>query len=210
MESLKRILFGLVFAVSGISVYVLIAAIYQPDVSYAYQEVVVNTTPLADNDHENSITSALPQRVRPDSDEEVYCLALNIYHEARGSTFADQVAVTDVVLNRVYDHRYPNTVCEVVHQAKISQWHLENTGRRVPVRNQCQFSWHCNGRPDEPNDHRAWRDAQYLAYNMYYYDYFRGITEGATHYHATHVSPFWAPTLQRIGQIGSHIYYKWQ
>ena len=49
---------------------------------------------------------------------EEFCLALNIYHEARGSNFADQLAVADVVLNRVDDARYPNSVCNVVYDGR--------------------------------------------------------------------------------------------
>ena len=52
---------------------------------------------------------------------EEYCMALNIYYEARGSNFADQMAVADVVLNRVQDTRYPNTICEVVKQGPVRE-----------------------------------------------------------------------------------------
>ena len=69
---------------------------------------------------------------------ETYCMALNIYYEARGSSMADQVAVSDVVLNRVRDTRYPNTVCEVVKQG-----HQDSRGNMI--RNRCQFSWYCDG-----------------------------------------------------------------
>jgi spore germination cell wall hydrolase CwlJ-like protein len=218
METVKNILLGFVFAATCYFIYYLIIMAHQIDNPYdshtVTEAVSDNQLSLIDDNYERSkpknLTAEVPRRVRPDNDEEVYCLALNIYHEARGSSFADQVGVTDVVLNRMYDRRYPDTVCGVVYQARISQWHLENTGRRVPVRNQCQFSWHCNGRPDEPRDQESWKHSQYLAYKMYYYDNFRGITEGATHYHATYVSPFWASELQLVGQIGSHIYYRWQ
>ena len=44
------------------------------------------------------------------------CMALNIYHEARGDNYAGKVAVSDVVLNRVNDTRYPNTICDVIYQ----------------------------------------------------------------------------------------------
>lgn len=139
---------------------------------------------------------------------EAYCLALNVYHEARGSNFADQVAVADVVLNRVEDTRYPNTVCEVVYQGKQRpSWKDPNV--MVMVRNQCQFSWYCDGKADDPRDNDAWRIAQQIAYLILHLDQHRGITEGATHYHATYVKPEWASELQLIGRIGNHIYYRW-
>jgi len=149
------------------------------------------------------------EKVREVNEREVECLALNIYHEARGSIFVDRAAVTDVVLNRVQDTRYPNTVCGVVQQGRISKWHLENTGKRVPVKHKCQFSWYCDGRSDKPHDKESWEHSKYLAYNMYYYDEYRGITEGATHYHATYVNPDWASHFQIVGRIGNHVYYRW-
>ena len=138
---------------------------------------------------------------------EEYCLALNIYYEARGSNFADQMAVADVVLNRVQDRRYPQTVCNVVYQGEHKpSW---KTGKPIPVRNRCQFSWYCDGKPDEPQDTDAWMSAQSSAYKIINYGEFRGLTEGATHYHAGYVSPRWASSLQLVGKIGDHIYYRW-
>jgi spore germination cell wall hydrolase CwlJ-like protein len=134
---------------------------------------------------------------------QAYCMALNIYYEARGSNLADRVAVADVVQNRVRDTRYPNTICEVVKQ-----------GRQHPsgamIRNQCQFSWYCDGKNDKPQNEDLWIDAQMLAYQMVFEDKYRGITEGATHYHATYVKPHWASTLQLVGRIGAHIFYRWE
>lgn len=138
---------------------------------------------------------------------EEYCLALNIYYEARGSNFADQMAVADVVLNRVQDSRYPGNVCNVVYQGDHKpSW---KDGSPVPIRNRCQFSWYCDGKPDTPNDTDAWKRAQQSAYMMMTYGDFRGITEGATHYHADYVNPRWANSLQLVGRIGDHIYYRW-
>lgn len=134
---------------------------------------------------------------------EEFCLAQNIYHEARGSNYADQVAVADVVLNRVNDKRYPNTVCEVVRQGKLNS---DGTMKR----HACQFSWYCDGKSDWPTDKDSWVQAQQIAYNMYIYEDFRGITEGATHYHAEYVNPNWARSLQMVGTIGAHIYYRWE
>ena len=139
----------------------------------------------------------------PEQFPDEYCLALNIYYEARGSNLADRVAVADVVLNRVQDTRYPNTICEVVYQGR-----KDANGNMK--RNQCQFSWYCDGKADRPGDEDRWIEAQTLAYQMIRFDDFRGISEGATHYHATYVSPSWARDFQMVGRIGAHIFYRWE
>jgi len=132
-----------------------------------------------------------------------WCLAQNIYYESRSSNFADMVSVADVVLNRVNDERYPDSICEVVQQGPIGS-------NGLPKRNQCQFSWYCDGKSDYPTNKDAWVKAQQIAHNMVTYNDYRGITEGATHYHATYVSPKWARDLQLIGRIGEHIFYRWK
>lgn len=131
------------------------------------------------------------------------CLALNVYYEARSDNLAGKYAVADVVLNRVKDTRYPNTICDVVYQGRLG-----TTGGEI-LRDQCQFSWYCDGKADNPADEDSWQQAQMVAYNIINYRKFRGITEGATHYHATYVSPTWAPTLEFVGTIGLHLYYRW-
>jgi spore germination cell wall hydrolase CwlJ-like protein len=139
----------------------------------------------------------------PEANPEMWCMAQNIYYEARGSNRADRISVADVVLNRVQDSRYPNTVCEVVKQGKKN---ADGSMRR----NMCQFSWYCDGKSDWPKDGDAWVDAQLIAYNIMQYQQGRGLTEGATHYHATYVKPKWARDLQLVGRIGVHIFYRWQ
>jgi spore germination cell wall hydrolase CwlJ-like protein len=134
---------------------------------------------------------------------QVQCMALNIYYEARGSNLADQAAVADVVLNRVQDTRYPNTICEVVKQG------IQDSNGNMR-RNMCQFSWYCDGKHDRPQDQDRWVEAQGIAWNMVEENKFRGITEGSTHYHATYVEPRWAKTLQLVGRIGAHIFYRWE
>jgi N-acetylmuramoyl-L-alanine amidase len=134
---------------------------------------------------------------------QVQCMALNVYYEARGSNLADRAAVADVVLNRVNDSRYPATVCGVVKQG------LQNADGSMR-RNKCQFSWYCDGKHDRPLDEDRWVEAQSIAWNMVEENKYRGITEGATHYHATYVNPRWASTLQLVGRIGAHIFYRWE
>lgn len=132
-----------------------------------------------------------------------YCLALNIYYESRGSSLADQIAVADVVINRVNDTRYPDTVCAVVKQGRVDK-------QGNMIRHKCQFSWYCDGKPDVPKDEDRWFEAQMIAWGIIEYEKYRGITEGATHYHATYVSPKWAKDMQLVGRIGAHIFYRWE
>jgi len=140
-----------------------------------------------------------------------YCMALNIYHESRSDNLAGQYAVADVVLNRVGDPRYPNTICDVVYQAKLSKRHLQqDPPLKVPLRNKCQFSWYCDGKFDTPPNSDSWYQSQIIAYQIVHLDRMRGITEGATHYHATYVVPGWAHTLDLVGRIGEHVFYRWQ
>ena len=134
---------------------------------------------------------------------QVQCMALNVYYEARGSNLADQAAVADVVMNRVNDSRYPDTICGVVKQG------LQDANGNMR-RNKCQFSWYCDGKHDRPQDEDRWAEAQMIAWNLVEEDKFRGITESAIHYHATYVKPRCASTLQLVGRIGAHIFYRWE
>jgi len=130
------------------------------------------------------------------------CLALNIYYESRGSNLADMAAVSDVVLNRVQDMRYPGTICGVVKQGP-----LDSKGN--PIRHKCQFSWYCDGRSDRPTDEDSYKKALLIAGQMLFQGRYRGISEGATHYHANYVNPGWAKKITQIGRIGDHIFYRW-
>lgn len=151
------------------------------------------------------------------SHPELYCLAKNIYFEAKSEPIAGQYAVADVVLNRVKDSRFPNTICEVVYEGPVreswktkKQTDLDDAERIYhPIRDRCQFSWWCDGKSDNIKDGDAWRKAQEIAYRLVNDYKHRGLTEGATHYHATYVNPKWAPTLDLVGRIGTHIFYRW-
>jgi spore germination cell wall hydrolase CwlJ-like protein len=151
------------------------------------------------------------------SHPELYCLAKNIYFEAKSEPIAGQYAVADVVLNRVKDSRFPNTICEVVYEGPLREsWQTKkqtdlDDAERIyhPIRDRCQFSWWCDGKSDNIKDGDAWRKAQEIAYRLVNDYKHRGLTEGATHYHATYVNPKWAPTLDLVGRIGTHIFYRW-
>lgn len=154
-------------------------------------------------------TSAFAQKIHAKefftekSHPEHYCLALNIYYESRGSNLADQAAVANVVINRTNDRRYPDTICGVVKQGK-----KDKSGNMI--RNQCQFSWYCDGKSDNPTNIDAWVNAQMIAWNMIENGQFRGLAEGATHYHADYVNPKWAKEFTLVGRIGEHVFYRWE
>jgi len=90
--------------------------------------------------------------------EALVCLALNVYHEARDQPFIGQVAVAQVVMNRVRDDRYPDSVCDVVKQGPTYSWKQD-----FPVRHRCQFSWYCDGKSDKTPDQTAWQQAMLIA-----------------------------------------------
>ena len=139
---------------------------------------------------------------------ELSCLALNIYHEARGQSIAGQIAVGQVTLNRVKDDRYPNTICEVVMQGPHrASW--KGTGEMIPIKNRCQFSWYCDGKSDKVKQHKAYGNIVKLSKLLISQDLI-DITSGATHYHAHYVSPSWAKRKKRTTKIEDHIFYKWE
>ena len=133
------------------------------------------------------------------------CMAFNIYHEARNESMLGQIAVGQVVMNRVWDKRFPNTVCEVVKEA------VTYKGTNKPVLHRCQFSWYCDGAKDDVNkDSKAWRYSLEYASIVLSGRIVLDITEGATHYHATYVRPAWARTKTRTTRIDRHIFYRWE
>jgi N-acetylmuramoyl-L-alanine amidase len=141
----------------------------------------------------------------PEEYKDEFCLAQNIYFEAGIDNHAGMAAVADVTLNRVIDTRYPRSVCEVVYDGQKDS----NGNMR---RNRCQFSWYCDGKSDNvPEGSENWVRAQMVAWEMLHDNRFRGITEGATHYHATYVSPNWRRDrgMELIGRVGAHIFYRW-
>ena len=137
------------------------------------------------------------------------CLALNTYHEAKNQSMIGQIATAQVVMNRVEDSRYPNTVCEVVKQGPTrTSW--KDPSKRIPVKHRCQFSWFCDGKSDIPKNKKAWKKAQDYAYLVLNNRIQIDVTEGATHYHATYVKPSWAKTKTRTTRIETHIFYRWE
>ncbi|MCU7931077.1 MAG: cell wall hydrolase [Candidatus Thiodiazotropha sp. (ex Codakia rugifera)] len=126
--------------------------------------------------------------------EEIHCLALNIYFEARSESEQGQQAVGHVVMNRVAHTRYPDSICRVVRQGGEKK------------RNRCQFSWWCDGRSDQPTNRTAWLKSLQLAYEIYM-GHSNDPTGGALWYHADYVNPDWSTTLRLGKKIGMHYFY---
>jgi spore germination cell wall hydrolase CwlJ-like protein len=118
---------------------------------------------------------------------EIRCLALNIYHEARGESRAVKRAVAAVTLNRVEDDRFPDTVCEVVWQED-------------------QFSWTADGRSDRPRDALKWREALRLAEDAYRWGGSAEVGD-AIFFHHERVHPKWARGLRVVYRAGGHLFY---
>lgn len=123
------------------------------------------------------------------------CLAMNVYHEARGSSYEAQIAVASVVMNRVEDERFPSTVCEVVQQG----------GDRSL--GQYQFSWFCDGSNDWPRDRAAWQEAHRVAVRVLL-ELVEDPTDGALYYHAPYVNPSWANDMTKTRRDDAHIFYR--
>ena len=137
------------------------------------------------------------------------CLAMNMYHEARNQGTAGILAVSAVVLNRVNDHRFPDTICEVVEQGPTrASW--QDPMVRFPIKNKCQFSWYCDGKSDVPHNKVDYQYFLELSTAILSYELpFLDITDGATFYHADYVMPSWAKTKTRTIEIEDHIFYRW-
>ncbi len=122
------------------------------------------------------------------------CLARAVYFEARSETELGQLAVARVILNRVRDANYPNTICNVVYQGSDRS-------------NSCQFSFACDGAPDTPRRGDAWTEAQNVAHRAMSTTNQVQVISTATHYHADYVKPRWSDSLKRLIKIGHHIFY---
>ena len=131
------------------------------------------------------------------SEKELNCLATAIYFEARGENYRGQVAVGQVVLNRVAHKLYPDTICGVVFQNQHK-------------RNACQFSFACDGIPERVTEKKAWAQAEQIARDVLSGKEFLPEVAYATHYHATYVYPHWAPRMKKEAKIGLHVFYRFK
>ena len=157
-----------------------------------------------------AIVAGAPNPPTVQYDESATCLAKNMYYEARNQGTAGWMAVTAVVLNRVNDDRFPNTICGVVQQGPTRpSW--KDPKVRYPIKNRCQFSWFCDGKSDTPRNKKIYNRMYGLAGAILSNEIsFLDITGGATHYHADYVSPAWAKTKTKTVEIQDHIFYRWE
>ncbi|MFC3615252.1 cell wall hydrolase [Lutimaribacter marinistellae] len=127
--------------------------------------------------------------------EQFRCLAEALYFEARGEPVKGQFAVAEVILNRVESSQFPNTLCGVIRQG---------TGRKY----QCQFTYTCDGRAETISERRAYERVAKVARMVIDGATQNALTDGATHYHTTHVNPRWAKVFAETARIGRHIFYR--
>jgi len=125
----------------------------------------------------------------------VHCMAQAIYYEAARESVKGQQAVAQVVLNRMRHPAYPKSVCGVVFQGAARA-----TG--------CQFTFTCDGSLRWAPQAFLWRRAEEVAKKALA-GYVDKEVGSATHYHASYVAPYWAPTLVKMTQVGAHIFYRW-
>ncbi|MEP1209170.1 MAG: cell wall hydrolase [Rhizobiaceae bacterium] len=166
------------------------AAVLRPSLRKSKDGVV--KIRLAKGDHKWA-DDPLPKRSY--SKAERRCLANGVYFEARGEPKLGQKAVAQVILNRVRNPAYPNTICGVVYQNKRK-------------RNACQFSFACDGIRDRVNSMKHWRMATTVANDAIDGRFWLRSVGSSSHYHADYVWPKWRRKMRKMTKIGRHIFYR--
>lgn len=150
-------------------------------------------------------------------ESELLCMARNVFFEARGESITGKLAVAHVTLNRVRSQRFPNTVCDVVKQARTeTHW---RTGSQVPVRHKCQFSWYCDGKSDEVNYHHPDGTLNKVAYQNWIHSFnvakdvlqetTSDPTHGSTHYYNPALAdPYWKDNFEEMATVGGHVFLR--
>lgn len=133
------------------------------------------------------LSSAMPDI----KEQEIDCLAQNIYYEARGESTKGKIAVGHVTLNRVKHTQFGNSVCGVVTQKH---------------KKRCQFSWVCDNKLPAIKQ-ELYADIRNLAEKIYH-GKIKDNTKGATYFHNEAVLPDWSDCKIYTGQIGNHHFYK--
>ena len=131
-----------------------------------------------------------------DAARAIECLTAAVYYESRSQTDDGQRAVAQVVLNRVRDRAFPDSVCGVVYQGSTRR-----TG--------CQFSFTCDGSMAFRRDSASWMHARDVAVSALSGQVYAPIGS-ATFYHADYVLPWWASSMERVATVGAHIFYRWR
>ena len=129
-------------------------------------------------------------------EQQLDCLAINIYREAGHDSFEGKVGVAQVTMNRVKDGRFGKDVCGVVYQKNV-----------VMEKVVCQFSWACDSvHMNRPVNKAAYKESYEVAKKVLLEGFQLSVLKDALYFHATYVNPRWP--LDKIGQIGQHIFYK--
>jgi hypothetical protein len=123
------------------------------------------------------------------------CLAEAVYFEARGEAVRGQMAVAQVVLNRAFSGKYPDTVCGVVYQNKHR--HLA-----------CQFTFACDNNKDVIREPDMWERAKKIAKAMLDGQLWLPEVDKSTHYHAYWVRPSWVSEMKKMYKTGVHTFYR--
>jgi len=134
-----------------------------------------------------------------EEDKQLNCLVEAVYHEARSESFTGQLAVANVIIERANLSKFPNTICKVVHAGKYWKGNI--------VRNKCAFSYYCDGKKEWSSIEKKALDTAYHVSSLALDGVTLLSTLGATHYHASYVSPSWTNNMERLEQIGTHIFY---
>ena len=154
-------------------------------------KLVVPPKALDEGFYSRSTLKAMPQAK---GGKEWSCLVEALYFEARGETVPGMFGVAEVILNRVDDPRYPDSVCGVINQG---------TGAKF----RCQFTYTCDGRPEHMENDQAKAMVGKVAKIMLD-GAPRALTSGATHYHTKAVRPKWSKVFPRTTTIGYHHFYR--
>jgi spore germination cell wall hydrolase CwlJ-like protein len=123
------------------------------------------------------------------------CLANAVYFEARSEPVRGQMAVAQVVMNRVFSGFYPHDVCAVVYQ---------NANRHLA----CQFTFACDGKRKVINERGAWARANRIAKQTLDGELYEAAVGASTHYHALYVHPNWVREMHRLVRYGEHLFYR--
>jgi len=123
------------------------------------------------------------------------CLANAVYFESRDEPVRAQIAVAQVVMNRVFSPFYPNDVCGVVYQ---------NANRHLA----CQFTFACDGIPDVVTEPLAWDRAKHIARDMLDGKLWMPEVAKSTHYHDYWAHPNWVGEMKRMDRLGGLIFYR--
>ena len=138
-------------------------------------------------------------------EREETCMALGLYHEARGEPVIGQYGVAATILNRVRSSAYPNSICGVVFQNKHKKY-------------RCQFSFACDDISDKPRQTESYAKMQKLSKTLllkgmareakFIGQGFQSSVDDMTHYHRHDVKPLWSKKLQQVSKLGAHVFFK--